>query len=146
MQVEGRVLQSASSHMCPGSNAEACGAHGQLQCLGPDPLGCRALLARDPNNNKQTNNCPAHKNFGLSSHACSVERVLCRHHVGHRRAAPMWFLLLLFFSQLLGVVFFGSFLQVNNKQTKNCRCRPVVGLFPFFMALHSNTRGSGLAA
>ena len=25
-------------------------------CMGPDPLGCRLLLARDPNNNiKQTN-------------------------------------------------------------------------------------------
>ena len=48
LQVEGRVLQSASSHMCPGSNAEACGAGWQLQCQGLDPLGCRALLARDP--------------------------------------------------------------------------------------------------
>ena len=39
---------SASSHTCPGSNAEAWGAQWQLQCQGVDPLFCWSLLGHDP--------------------------------------------------------------------------------------------------
>ena len=46
------------------------------------------------------------------------------------------------FSQCLSVVFFGSFLQVKIFVAVDNS----VGLFPFFMALHSNTRESGLTA
>ena len=78
-------------------------------------MGCRALLARDTNNNNKQTIVP------------------CTHVV---------FVAVVIFSQWLSVVFFGSFLQVKNFDAVDNS----VGLFPFFMALHSNNRESGLDA
>ena len=78
---------------------------------------------------------------GLSSHASSVERVLCRHHDGHKLVAPKWCCLLvvvLLFSHLFSLLLFcmSKFVALGHN---------IVGLFPYFMALPSKTRESCLA-
>ena len=91
---------------------------------GTGPTCFRALLARDPNNNnKQTNNCPARKNFGLSSmpaasRECFVDTVL----VADGQHPCDGFCCCCFFSVVGSVLF--SLVPFSVQVKKKCRCRP----------------------
>ena len=140
LQVEARALQSASvqSHVSWEQRHRPA-----VQCTD----GCSAwdrttwlpgIACTWPKQQQQTNKqLSGSQKLWTFFHACSVERVLRRHHSWSQTGSTHVVFVAVVFSQWLSVVFFGSFLQIKKIVAEGQSCWSISF---FFMALHSNTR------